>query len=126
MTTQREIATTLTQKMQLGLAGNERGIAKKYTTSNEAYQLYLKGRFHWAKRKKDDMPPIVTESARAYSIESMASPPSFSGASAGSARSSLASASTSSTSVPSVGMAKTSNGLDIANSGLPPIAFQEP
>lgn len=55
MSTQREIATTLTQKMQLKLAGDEKGITKKYTSSNEAYQLYLKGRFHWAKRKKDDM-----------------------------------------------------------------------
>src|SRR4029078_8930559 len=45
--TQREIATTITQKLQLKLSGDEKGIAKKYTSSNEAYQLYLKGRYYW-------------------------------------------------------------------------------
>src|SRR3989440_2046147 len=55
LATQREIANTITQKLQLQLAGNESGIAKKYTSSNEAYQLYLKGRFHWAKRTREDL-----------------------------------------------------------------------
>jgi len=55
LATQREIATTLTQKMQLRLAGDELGIAKKYTSSNDAYQLYMKGRFHYARRTKDDV-----------------------------------------------------------------------
>src|ERR1043166_6651449 len=41
--------------MQLRLAANERGITKKYTSSNEAYQLYLKGRYHYSRRAKDDM-----------------------------------------------------------------------
>jgi tetratricopeptide (TPR) repeat protein len=55
LATQREIATTITQKLQLKLAGNDKGITKKYTDNNEAYQLYLKGRFHFAKRTKDDL-----------------------------------------------------------------------
>jgi TolB-like protein/lipoprotein NlpI len=55
LATQREIATTLTQKMQLQLVGNERGLTKKYTSSNEAYQLYLKGQYHWARRNKADL-----------------------------------------------------------------------
>jgi len=55
LTTQREIATAITQKLQLKLAGNETGITKKYTNSNEAYQLYLKGRYHYAKRTKEDV-----------------------------------------------------------------------
>ncbi len=55
LATQREIATTIAQKLELKLAGDEaRGITKKYTDSNEAYQLYLKGRFHYAKRTKED------------------------------------------------------------------------
>jgi len=32
-----------------------KGITKKYTDNNEAYQLYLKGRFHFAKRTKEDL-----------------------------------------------------------------------
>ncbi|MGQ0543054.1 MAG: tetratricopeptide repeat protein [Blastocatellia bacterium] len=55
LATQREIAATITQKLQLKLSGGETGITKKYTDNNEAYQLYLKGRFHFAKRTKDDI-----------------------------------------------------------------------
>ncbi len=55
LATQREIATTITQKLQLKLSGEEKGITKKYTDSSEAYQLYLKGRYHFAKRTKEDM-----------------------------------------------------------------------
>jgi TolB-like protein/Flp pilus assembly protein TadD len=56
LATQREIATTVTQKLELKLSGDEaKGITKKYTDNNEAYQLYLRGRFHLAKRTKDDM-----------------------------------------------------------------------
>jgi len=51
LATQREIAATVTQKLQLKLSGDEaRGISKSYTNDNEAYQLYLKGRFYWNKR----------------------------------------------------------------------------
>ncbi len=55
LATQREIATAITEKLQLKFSGDEKGIAKKYTNSNEAYQLYLKGRFHFAKRTKEDI-----------------------------------------------------------------------
>lgn len=56
LATQREIATTITQKLEMKFSGDEaRGITKKYTDSNEAYQLYLKGRYHFGKRTKDDM-----------------------------------------------------------------------
>jgi len=56
LATQREIATTIAQKLELRLSGNEaKGITKRYTDSNDAYQLYLKGRYSFAKRTKDDM-----------------------------------------------------------------------
>ena len=56
LATQREIATTITQKLQLKLAGDDaKGITKKYTDNNEAYQLYLRGRYSFAKRTKPDM-----------------------------------------------------------------------
>ena len=56
LATQREIATAITQKLQLKLAGDDaKGITKRYTDNNEAYQLYLKGRYHYAKRTKDDL-----------------------------------------------------------------------
>jgi TolB-like protein len=55
LATQREIASTIVQKLQLKLGGNEKAITKKYTDSSEAYQLYLKGRFHFAKRTREDL-----------------------------------------------------------------------
>jgi len=56
LTTQREIAASVVQKLQLKLAGNEvKGITKRYTDSNEAYQLYLKGRFHFSRRTKEEL-----------------------------------------------------------------------
>ena len=69
MATQREIATTLTQKMQLQLAGDERGITKRYTSSNDAYQLYLKGRYHWSRRSKDDMVKAIDNYKRAIELD---------------------------------------------------------
>jgi len=55
LATQREIATTVAEKLQLRLAGGEKGLTKKYTDSNDAYQLYLRGRYSFAKRTKPDM-----------------------------------------------------------------------
>ena len=56
LATQREIAAEITNKLQLKLSGEgEQKLAKKYTDNNEAYQFYLRGRFHFAKRTKDDI-----------------------------------------------------------------------
>jgi TolB-like protein/Tfp pilus assembly protein PilF len=44
---QREIADDVSQKLRARLSGTERQrITKDYTANTEAYQLYLKGRFH--------------------------------------------------------------------------------
>ncbi|HYJ90381.1 MAG TPA: hypothetical protein VEV84_03665 [Pyrinomonadaceae bacterium] len=55
LATQREIAATIAQKLQIKLSGNDQAVTKRYTDNNDAYQLYLKGRFHFAKRTKDDL-----------------------------------------------------------------------
>src|SRR6185503_4008406 len=47
---QREIAREVMERLKLKGSGDENGPAKHYTENNEAYQLYLKGRFHWNKR----------------------------------------------------------------------------
>jgi tetratricopeptide (TPR) repeat protein len=69
LATQREIATTITQKLQLKLSGDEKGITKKYTNSNQAYQLYLKGRYHWSKRTKDDLYKSVDSYKQAIDLD---------------------------------------------------------
>jgi len=56
LATQREIAAEITKKLELKLSGDDRkGLTKGYTENNEAYQLYLKGRYHFAKRTKNDV-----------------------------------------------------------------------
>jgi len=56
LATQREISAAIAQKLQLKLGANEsKGLTKHYTDNNEAYQLYLKGRFYFAKRTNDDL-----------------------------------------------------------------------
>jgi serine/threonine-protein kinase len=55
LVTQRDIAAEITKKLQLTLSGGEGWLTKRYTDNNEAYQLYLKGRYHYAKRTKEDI-----------------------------------------------------------------------
>jgi eukaryotic-like serine/threonine-protein kinase len=53
--TQREIAREIVDKLKLKVSGQEKGLAKHYTENNEAYQLYLRGRFYWNKRSEVGM-----------------------------------------------------------------------
>ncbi|MGQ0762498.1 MAG: hypothetical protein ACT4OT_10870 [Acidobacteriota bacterium] len=56
LATQSEIATAIADKLQLRLSGNDsKGIAKQYTSNNEAYQLYLQGRYFWNKRNSENL-----------------------------------------------------------------------
>jgi tetratricopeptide (TPR) repeat protein len=56
LATQREIASEIVSKLQLRLSGeSEKSLTKRYTDNNDAYQLYLKGRFHFAKRNRSDV-----------------------------------------------------------------------
>jgi len=55
LATQREIAREIVDTLKLKVSGQERGLAKHYTESNEAYQLYLKGRFYYNKRTDEGM-----------------------------------------------------------------------
>src|SRR5438552_655643 len=55
LATQRELAREIVDTLKLKVSGQERGLAKHYTESNEAYQLYLKGRFYFNKRSQEGM-----------------------------------------------------------------------
>jgi len=60
LTTQREIVAEIVSKLQLKLSGeSEQKLAKKYTDNNEAYQLYLQGRFHWNKRDTAELEKAI-------------------------------------------------------------------
>jgi adenylate cyclase len=70
LATQREIATTIAQKLELKLSGDDvKGITKKYTESNEAYQLYLKGRFYGSKRTAKDAQKSIDYYQQATQID---------------------------------------------------------
>lgn len=54
LSTQRRIASEITNSLQLKLSGAEvNKVAKNYTEDAEAYQLYLKGRYYWNKRTEE-------------------------------------------------------------------------
>jgi TolB-like protein/Tfp pilus assembly protein PilF len=55
LSTQREIAREIVEKLRLKVSPQEKGLTKNYTESNEAYQMYLKGRFYWNKRTNESM-----------------------------------------------------------------------
>jgi TolB-like protein/Flp pilus assembly protein TadD len=51
-----EIAKTIADTLRVKLTGSEKiQLAKKPTTNEEAYELYLKGRFFWSKRTAADL-----------------------------------------------------------------------
>jgi TolB-like protein/tetratricopeptide (TPR) repeat protein len=61
LATQREIAGAIVQKLQVKLVGDTKAITKHYTESNEAYQLYLKGRFYWSKRDEENLRKAIEQ-----------------------------------------------------------------
>ena len=57
---QSEIARDVSTKLKTKLSGTEeQRVAKTYTTNPEAYQLYLKGLFHWNKRTAEALKTSV-------------------------------------------------------------------
>jgi len=61
LATQREIASVIAQKLQLKLSGNEKALTKHYTENNEAYELYLKGRYYWNKRDEENLRKAIEQ-----------------------------------------------------------------
>jgi TolB-like protein len=53
---EEEVARGITESLRVALSGeDEKQLAKRYTTDSEAYQLYLRGRFHWVQRTPQAM-----------------------------------------------------------------------
>ena len=62
LATQREIASAITDKLQLKLSGDSAtGLSKRYTNDNEAYQHYLQGRFYWNKRTGENIKKAIEQ-----------------------------------------------------------------
>ena len=70
LTTQREIVTEITNKLQLKLSGESaQKLAKKYTDNDEAYQLYLRAQYHLARRSKDDLEKAIDYYQQAIKLD---------------------------------------------------------
>ena len=53
---QSEIARDVSNKLRSKLSGaDEQSLAKDYTENTEALQMYLRGKFHWNKRTRNDL-----------------------------------------------------------------------
>lgn len=57
---QEEIAKEISENLRLRLTAEEkRRLTKRYTENTKAYQLYLKGRYFWNKRTKDELKKAI-------------------------------------------------------------------
>ncbi len=58
---QSEIAKTVSEKLRVKLTGaDQTQLSKTYTDSGEAYEAYLKGRYHWNKRSDEGFKQAVS------------------------------------------------------------------
>ena len=68
---QQEIARQISEHLQLRLSGEEqRHLNKGGATNNEAYQLYLRGRYSWNKRTADDIGKAIEQFQQAIDKDS--------------------------------------------------------
>ncbi len=71
-TIQTDIAIQVAKSLKARLSSTEKDqLEKTYTRNMEAYQFYLKGRFHWNKRKKDELKKGITYFEQAVEIDSL-------------------------------------------------------
>jgi len=67
---QNEIARDVSQKLRLRLSGaDEQKVVKNYTENAEAYQLYLKGRYHVLKTTRSEIQTGITYFQKALAID---------------------------------------------------------
>jgi TolB-like protein/cytochrome c-type biogenesis protein CcmH/NrfG len=67
---QGELARDVANKLRVKLSGaDEQKLAKNYTDNAEAYQLYLKGRFHWNRRTNKDRQRAVEYYNQAIAVD---------------------------------------------------------
>lgn len=67
---QSEIAQDVSGKLKLTLSGlDEAKVAKTATTNSDAYQAYLKGRFHWNKRDAENINKAIDQFKSATELD---------------------------------------------------------
>ena len=67
---QREIARDITDRLRLKVSGAEQArVGRHYTEKSEAYQLYLKGRYHWNKRSPEGLRKAIEYFSQATALD---------------------------------------------------------
>jgi len=67
---EEEFATEIADALGLQLTGEEtEELTKRYTQNTEAYQLYLRGRYHWNKRNKEGFENAVNYFNQAIDLD---------------------------------------------------------
>jgi serine/threonine-protein kinase len=70
LSVQREIARDITERLRLKLSGAEQARAvRRYTENPAAYELYLKGRYHWNKRNPEGLRKAVEYFRQATALD---------------------------------------------------------
>ncbi len=70
-TLEEEISKEISEKLRLKLSGaQKKRMTKRHTENTEAYQLYLKGRFHWNRRIEEDLKRGIQYFEQAITVDS--------------------------------------------------------
>jgi serine/threonine protein kinase/tetratricopeptide (TPR) repeat protein len=78
LTVQQEIAGNISEKLRRLTGVEKERVTKRYTHNSEAYQAFLKGRYHWGRTSEDDLKQAIH-----YFEEAMRLDPSYAPAYAG-------------------------------------------
>jgi eukaryotic-like serine/threonine-protein kinase len=69
-TIEEEISKEISEKLRLKLSGaQKKRLTKRHTENTTAYQLYLKGRFHWNKRIEEEMKKGIQYFEQAIAVD---------------------------------------------------------
>ena len=71
---EEEIANHISDKLGRLTSQQKERVAKRYTESGEAYQAFLKGRYHWGKDTEDDLKQAIQYFEQAIRLDSNYAP----------------------------------------------------
>ena len=67
---QSEISRDISEKLRLKLTGDEQvRLNKRYTENTHAYQLYIQGRYHWNKRRTENLSKAIEYFNQAINVD---------------------------------------------------------
>ena len=67
---EEEISKEISEKLRLKLSGEQKQrLTKRYTENTDAYQEYLKGRYHWNKRTREGLLKGIEQFNKAIAID---------------------------------------------------------